>query len=194
MDSLVDRCLRDAAQVVGKIGTSDNPGWAAPSPCAGWTVRQAGNHLIGSITVLARIAEGETLPPGELDPQLMANTERLGPDPADTIHELADRVAAAFADPRFLERRFDQPAPDVTGEVIATITLVESLVHGWDVATGAGVAYQPDSEVVKAVRAFVTVAVGDAQREQGLFGPAVPTPEPADPFVALLGHLGRRVG
>jgi hypothetical protein len=68
------------------------------------------------------------------------------------------------------------------------------LVHGWDLAAGAGIAYHPDGEVVNAVRAFATAVVDADRRERGLFGPAVATPPDADPFTALLGHLGRRAG
>src|SRR5205823_8864519 len=63
---LLDRSLGNVVQLLGEI---DKAGWAAASPCAGWTVREAGNHLAGSLTVLARIAEGESLTPDELDPR-----------------------------------------------------------------------------------------------------------------------------
>ena len=188
---LLERSVRYAAQVLGKI---DKAGWTAPSPCVGWTVWQAGNHLAGSLAALVRIAEGDRLAPAELDPERMAATDHLGTDPAAAVSALADRAVTVFGSQDTLDRHFDQPVPDAPGLVLANIALLESLVHGWDVASGAGVDYQPDQDVVNAVRGFATMAVGDAQRQQGLFGPAVPTPADAVPLAVLLGHLGRRSG
>lgn len=188
---LLDRCVRDIAQLVGKI---DEPGWGAASSCDGWTVRQAANHLAGSLTALLKIVGGGRLTPEELDPQRQADTDHLGGNPSALFHDLADRALVTFANPDVLTRQFDQPAPNISGEALANLTLLESLVHGWDVAAGAGVTYQPDDDVVNTVRGFATVAIGDAQRQQGLFGPVVPTAAHAKPLEALLGHLGRRAG
>jgi uncharacterized protein (TIGR03086 family) len=185
---LLDRSLRTVTELVGMI---DKAAWAAPSPCADWTVRQAGNHLAGSLSVLVRIAEGESLPPAELDAERMAGIDLLGADPVAALSAIADRARVVFADPATLGRTFDQPVPGATGELVANIALLESLVHGWDVATGAGIDYRPDGDVVNAVQAFATMVVTDAQRAQGLFGPAVPTPAHAEPLTTLLGHLGR---
>jgi uncharacterized protein (TIGR03086 family) len=186
---LLDRSLRDTAVIMTKI---DKAGWSSASPCSAWSVRQVGNHLAGSIDVLARIVSGERLDPEQLDSQRLADTDRLGTDPAASLRDLADRALVAFSADGVLERSFDQPAPDFTGQMVINVALLEALVHGWDLAEGAGLDYQPDEAVVDAVHGFATVAIGEGQREQGLIGPAVPTPADADPFTALLGHLGRR--
>ncbi|HEV2779665.1 MAG TPA: TIGR03086 family metal-binding protein [Actinophytocola sp.] len=186
---LLERSLSDTADLVGTI---DAAGWAAPSRCAGWTVRQTGNHLVGGLTLLARIVEGDAVDPSELDAQRMADTDHLGADPAAAVRGIAKRILAAFGNPETLERRFPLPAPDVPGQAIANICLLESLIHGWDIAAGAGVAYHPDPAAIAAVRDFAAVTVGDEQRARGLFGPPVPTPPDADPFTATLGFLGRR--
>jgi uncharacterized protein (TIGR03086 family) len=186
---LIDRTVRVDARMLGAI---DEAGWAAPSSCAGWTVREAANHLAGSLTALVRIAEGHVLTPDELNPN--QQTDLLGADPVAALTALAERTRVVFADQEVLARTFEQPVPGATGELLANIVLLESLVHGWDVATGAGVAYHPDADVVDTVHAFATMIVGDQQREHGQFGPPVPTPAHADPLTALLGHLGRRAG
>lgn len=188
---LIDRSVRDNARM---LGTIDKAGWAAASECAGWTVRKAGNHLVGSLAAIVRVAEGHVLIPDELDPRWQHETDLLGADPVATLTDLADRARVVFADQEVLARTFDQPIPGINGELLANIALLETLVHGWDVASGAGVAYQPEGEVVDTVRAFATTVIGDRQREQGQFGPPVPTPAHADSLTALLGHLGRRAG
>lgn len=71
---------------------------------------------------------------------------------------------------------------------LATISMLETLVHGWDIASGAGAPYKPDFAVITAVWEYAKTAIGEAPRG-GPFGPVVPAE--ADPFTALLGHLGR---
>lgn len=188
---LLDRSVRDVARLLGKI---DESGWAAASPCAGWTVRQTANHLAGSLTSLLRIADGQVLTEEELDPDRSAGVDLLGDDAVAVFQDFADRARATFADPGVLQRQFEQPIAGASGELVANIALLESLVHGWDVASGAGIAYQPDEDVVNTVRTFATTVVGDRERGKGLFGPAVPTPAHAEPLPALLGHLGRHAG
>lgn len=181
------------AEVTAVFGRIDRAGWAAPSPCSGWTVRQAGNHLLGGLTMLLRIVGEEPVRHDELDPQQLADTDRLGADPAEALRALATRARSAFSDPDILGRHYDLPAPGITGQLIGTIVAMETLVHGWDVATGAGVDYRPDETVVAAVHAFATAVVDDGQRARGLFGPPLATGPDAGRLTALLGHLGRSV-
>jgi uncharacterized protein (TIGR03086 family) len=188
---LLETALGEVAAVFGRI---DGAGWVAPSPCTGWTVRQTGNHLLGGLTVLLRIVGEEPVRPDELDPQLLANTDRLGDDPVAALGGLAARAVPAFGSPDILERHYDLPAPGITGQLIGTVATLETLVHGWDVATGAGVDYRPDEAVVATVHAFAAAAVDATQRAKGLFGPAVAVGADAAPFTALLGHLGRSAG
>jgi hypothetical protein len=54
------------------------------------------------------------------------------------------------------------------------------------------VPYRPDAAVVSPVKEFSEQAIGDEQRRSGLVGPAYRTGPDAEPFTALLGHLGRR--
>jgi hypothetical protein len=44
---------------------------------------------------------------------------------------------------------------------------------------------------VAAVRDFAGTAIGDEQRQRGLFGPALPTDAYAEDYTRLLAHLGR---
>ena len=167
-------------------------GFAAVSPCAGWTVRQVGTHLIGSLQLLARVAEGETVAQGEFDAHSMAATDHLGPDPVAAFRAVAERSITVFTLPDTLERRYAFPPGSTPGAVLANISMLESVVHGWDLARGAGAPYQVDQTVVEAVGAFASRAIGDEQRRAGLFAAAVPTAADASPLTTLLGHLGRR--
>ena len=74
---------------------------------------------------------------------------------------VAKRSAAAFSLPDTLDQRFPFLPGPTPGITLANISLLESLVHGWDIATGAGLPYRPDGAVVAAVHAFASKAIGD---------------------------------
>jgi uncharacterized protein (TIGR03086 family) len=185
---LLERCFHDTATVLAAITPA---GFAAPSPCTGWTVRQVGNHLVASLILLARAAEGETVDPADFDGHTMAHSDRLGADPAAAFHAATQRSTAVFKLPDTLDRAYPFPPGPTPGVVLANLSLLESLVHGWDLARRAGLPYPADPAVVAAVRTFATQAVGDQQRQAGLFA-AVPVETTAEPITALLAHLGRR--
>jgi uncharacterized protein (TIGR03086 family) len=181
---LFERALRDTADMLDRVGQE---GWDAPSPCAGWTVRQTGNHLAGGLAFLTRIVDGDRIDPAE---QGGAEVDHLGSDPAESLRAIGKRTVAVFGAPGVLDRVFALP-PDMPGIGIANICLLETLVHGWDIASGAGVTYRPDAAVVAAVRDYSATITGPRRRAD-LFGPPVPTAPEADPFAATLGQLGRQ--
>jgi uncharacterized protein (TIGR03086 family) len=185
---LLNRSYRDVAALLAAI---DDPGWAAASPCTGWTVRRVGNHLVASLTLLARIAEGEAVGMAEFDGEAMARADHLGTDPVAAFTTAAERSAAAFTLPGTLDRLFPFPPGPTPGSDLACLSLLESLVHGWDIAQGAAAPYRPDGAVVAAAHEFASRSIGDEQRRAGLFGAPCPTDAGADAFTALLGHLGR---
>src|SRR3989440_3839402 len=186
---LLERCYRDTAGVLSAITAA---GFAAPSPCTGWTVRQVGNHLVASLVLLARVAGGDSAAPAEFDANAMADTDHLGPDPATAFRAATQRSTAVFTLPDTLQRSYPFVSGPTPGIVLANISLLESLVHGWDLARGAGLPYPSDPAVVTAVRDFSAQAIGDQQRQAGLFAEAVVVNPDTQPLKALLAHLGRR--
>ncbi|SMD24974.1 DinB family protein [Kibdelosporangium aridum] len=105
--------------------------------------------------------------------------------------ETAAELIGKFGDSACWSSRSTFPAPGTTGLQLASISTLEVLVHGWDMASGAGVPYQPDDAVVRAVQTYAMSAISEAPRG-GPFGPVVSVAADADPFTALLGYLGRR--
>ncbi|GAA0405297.1 hypothetical protein Acor_23020 [Acrocarpospora corrugata] len=178
--------------LVGRIlGQITPQGWAAASPCRKWTVRQSANHLTGALLILARVAEGRQVEAAEFDAQHQADTDHLGADPAAAFAAVAARSVAAFAAPGALEADHAFMGTRTPGAVLASISLLESLVHGWDIATGAGLDYPADAEVVLAAWQHAATGVGDHQREAGQFAAVLPVLPTADPLTRLLAHLGR---
>lgn len=147
--------------------------WSAPSPCDGWTVRAVADHLVDAMRTFASVVDGG--PAGPADRGDLAGAYRAA----------ADRCLAVFTDPGVLAASHPFPFGPAPGSVIARISASESLVHGWDVARGAGVPYAPAPEVVESVLA----TLGPPPAE-GMYAPPV-TPSSDDPFVVLLAKLGR---
>lgn len=147
--------------------------WTAPSPCAGWTVRDVANHLVDAMCTFAAAVDG-------------GPAEYAGDDPAGAYRAAADRCLAVFEDPAVLAASHPFPFGPTPGSVIAQISESESLVHGWDVARGAGVAYSPAPEAVEAV-----LARSDGPpTTEGMFAPPV-TPSSGEPLTVLLARMGR---
>ena len=189
--SLLERAYDTTTRLLARL---PQDALSAPSPCAGWTVRQVGNHLVGGLSLLTRVAEGETAPEHEFDTQLTAETDHLGDDPAAALRAVADRSLAALRVPGALQRRFPfMGGSELPGVALANICLLESIVHGWDIARGAGLDLDVSDDLVAAAREFARVRITDESRG-GRFGPAVAVSSEATAFVALLGHLGRRAG
>ena len=147
--------------------------WSAPSPCEGWTVHDVAKHLADVMCTFAAAVDGG---PGTCqDDDLVAG-----------YREGAARCLAVFEDAAVLAASHPFPFGPTPGSVIAHISMSESLVHGWDLARGAGVPYAPAPEVVSAV-----LAKSDGPPPaEGMYAPPL-TPSSDDPMTVLLARLGR---
>lgn len=148
--------------------------WDVPSPCDGWTVRDVVNHLVSVMRVFAAAVDG-----GDAD-------EYAGDDPAGAYRAAADRCLAVFTDPEVLAAPHPFPFGPTPGAVIAGISRSESLVHGWDIARGAGVPYAPPPEVV----AELLAEPAGEPPAPDMYAPPV-TPADDQPLTVLLARLGR---
>lgn len=156
----------------------------APSPCAEWTVRNVADHLIGALEIFAGLAEGETT----VD---FTALERQHTELTSAFDEASKRCMAAFNEPGILETELPFPGGSAPASLHAHIAVSESLIHGWDLATGAGLDYTPDPSVVTAIAEFQHQGDEAERRAEGMYGPAVAAPKHADEFGRLLAFLGR---
>jgi uncharacterized protein (TIGR03086 family) len=166
-----------------------------PTPCAGWDLRALLEHMTGQDHGFAAAVRAARTG-GDADVSAFA-PRQLGPSPATTVATGLDEVVAAFADgaespvllPEFGARL---PLP-----IVAGMHLVDTLVHGWDVAAalGAQAAYSAglDAEVVAAALDMAEQVPDDASREApgAPFGHALTAPADADPWTRTLTLLGR---
>jgi len=173
------RALELTTSLVEQVGPEDA---ARPTPCPPWDLSALLSHMIGQNYGFAAAVSSDT----DSDAPLTAFAPRTpGQRPARDWSTSAQVLADAFAGcdlerPVLLaeistEQRF--PAWMAIG-----FQLLDTVVHGWDVATALEVAYRPDDELVATTLGLAQLVPAGPAREQpgAAFAPALPLDEGAD--------------
>jgi uncharacterized protein (TIGR03086 family) len=195
MENIVELHRRTVAGIRPVLARLDAADLGLPTPCAGWDLRALLEHMTGQdhgFAAAVRAAhDGGEVGESEFAPR------PLGPSPAETLAAGLDEVVAAFAagaDAPVLLAEFDRRVPLA---IVAQMHLIDTLVHGWDVAATLGVqddyAAALDAEVVAAALAMSEQIPDDEYRETpgASFAHALPAPDDADPWTRVLTLLGR---
>jgi uncharacterized protein (TIGR03086 family) len=179
--------LDGATQLVEAVGADQ---WDRPTPCAQWSVRQLVNHLVGGNRLFTRVLSGKPLPPRE---QLgrRGDDDQLGNDPAGAFRTSADELLAAFRSPGVLERVHTVPAGTLPGPAVLHLRVVETLVHGWDLARATGRPLPFPDGIVEPELAFTADLLGRLPEGRQPFGPSQPVTGDAPPIDRLAALLGR---
>jgi uncharacterized protein (TIGR03086 family) len=195
MENIVELHRRAVAGIRPVLDRVDPADLDRPTPCADWDLRALLEHMTGQdhgFAAAVRAAHDG----GEVDVAEFA-PRPLGPSPAGTLATGLDEVVTAFAtgaDAPVLLPEFGVRLPL---PVVAQMHLIDTLVHGWDVAAALGVpdgyVAQLDADVVAAALAMSEQIPDDESREApgAAFGHAVPAPDGADPWTRVLTLLGR---
>ncbi len=151
----------------------------APTPCAGWTVRDLVDHVVGGNCRMAG-----------LDP----------PRPTDLpgwidAHAASARAAQeAFAAPDGLTRMMAMPFGTVPGSVVIGLRTTDALTHAWDLARAVGLPTDLDPELAAETLVAARQRVGPDLRGPGRPFAAEQPCDPARPAAdQLAAFLGRRV-
>ena len=149
------------------------------TPCAEWTVRDLLEHMIGVVDGLGAVVSGRAREPFT-----------LSADPAGQIYAAATRAMVGWRTPGVLDRIIDARPGPMPGHALASINLLDTATHTWDLATATGQpSALPDDLATAALEA--SRAIVDAELRPGRFGPEVPAPAGATPTEALVAFLGR---
>ncbi len=179
---LLNRAARSVEALLARIEVDDD---VRATPCPEMTVSQVAAHLIGGMRGFTTVAEGGELRfDAELDPSFI--DER----PAAAFRMAADDLLAALGAPGRIEASYAMPWGPTTGAQLLGFELIETVVHGWDIACGLGISLQVDRDVAEATLAGARRWVDDSVRVPGMFGPAVPV-DGGTPLEELVGFLGR---
>ena len=167
--------------VTGLVEGLDDRQLASSTPCAGFTVEGVLAHMIGGARQFSAAFRGEEVAAGELPDDLVA-----------AFPGAMDDLESAIGSPGALERTIAAPFGEVSGETFARFVALDGLVHGWDLATATGQAYDPPEDVVSDVDGFARVALTDDLRDGDTFAMAVEPPADASALVRLVAFTGRR--
>jgi uncharacterized protein (TIGR03086 family) len=85
------------------------------------------------------------------------------------------------------------PFGEVSGDLFARFVVLDGLVHGWDLATATGQAYEPPDALVGEVEAFARGAIAPEMRDGDTFAGATEPPGDASPIERLAAFTGRKL-
>jgi uncharacterized protein (TIGR03086 family) len=151
----------------------------APTPCTDYRVRDLANHLLGTSEALRRVGAGEELDPA--DPWGTAG-DHMGADWRRTLAAQLSGLADGWSR--------DEPWSDAQQAGTGDMALVEVMLHGWDLARGAGQRVRYDDAAVARADAILG-EIGQSGRDAGIFGPEVTLTDEASAFDRMLAKSGR---
>lgn len=191
-DGPIDLMPAAAARVSDVVAAIAGDRWVSPSPCTRWNVREVLNHLASEHLWAPHLLRGETLE----DVGSRYDGDVLGADPVAAWTEAIAASVLAWADAGASADTGAATVHTSLGPIplreYAHQMLVDLTVHGWDLATGADVAYQPHPDAVRRCLEYEQPRV-ETSGTAGIFRPPVPT-DSVDPFDRLLSLLGRQPG
>ena len=153
------------------------------TPCEGWDVREAVNHLIGGQHYFAACAKGHGL-------------ESAGDPPDFSAGDLVEghRAAAAACADAFTPEALGQTLPtfrgEVPGAVLFSIATMENVLHAWDAGRGAGLDPTVPDDIAQPVLDVVAM-IAPGARGQG-FDDEVAVPDDAPMTARIVAMAGRR--
>jgi len=144
MDGL-DSLDRARSEFERRLRAVETEQWSFDTPCAGWTVRDVVNHVVGgnhmAVALLAGASRDEA--------RAVRGVDGLGDDPIAAFVPSADELAASFAAPGARDRICHHGVGDIPGEQLLGFRTADYALHGWDVARAIGGDEQLDDAVVE---------------------------------------------
>jgi len=180
--SLLENVMDKCGDIIAGV-TDDQRG--QPTPCPDYDVAAMIDHIVGWVRVFEAGANGRTL---DDDPAQY----RAGPDPTGEFRAAAAGIVASWRDEGLDRKVAMSSGAEIDGVMAFNMTLMEYLVHGWDlaVATGQPVPYTEAEAAAVLERAEVTLP--PEYRGEGMsFGHAVPIAGDAPAVDRLVAFLGR---
>lgn len=156
---------------------------AFPTPCQEWNVRELLNHMVGGNRSYAGIARRNQRrrAPGE---------DVLGEDPVEAYRQSAEDIKQAWSDPLLLDEMLPSHLGEMSGRTVLGIHLVETVGHGWDLATATGQQTQFDPDIVQAAIEIVQGVLTELPRGTW-FGPQLEAGDDLSEIDRLAAFLGR---
>ena len=173
--------LAGTGDVIEGVGDDQ---WGLPTPCPDYDVSTLVDHILGWAEPFAAGANGEKF---EGDPPAY----RRGNDPAGDFRAAADRIVAGWEEHGF-DRQVSLGGGESPGATAFNMTLMETLTHGWDLATATGQKMPWSDEEAAEVLARAEKTLPAEYRGDGMpFGDIVDVPDTAPAADRVAAFMGR---
>ena len=182
---ITDLLLDSLADFGARVRAVPADRWEAPTPCREWSVRDLVNHLVGEHLWAAHLLRGESL--DEVGDRY--DGDLVGEDPVAAWSAAEASSSTAWKGLVSLDQPVTVSAGQTSAQAYAEEMLLDLVVHGWDLARGAGQDEAMKPAALAHVLDFVSANV-DNWKDTGMFAPPVQTAS-ADPQDRLLALLGR---
>ena len=182
---IVRRACESTKRVLDAVDADDLD---RPTPCRSWTVSGVINHVVGSASYFADVAEAGEVADIDEDPDF---TDK---DFKDIFGRESARLVAAFEAPGAMNKIMKLPIGDLPGSVCVWIASGDLFTHGWDLAKATGQSTDLDPELAEAILARMYTTLPDSMRGpdgEAPFGHKVEVPASAPAADRLAGYLGR---
>ena len=157
------------------------------TPCSNFTTKELLNHIIGGHYFFADVVAGKPVDADAPVPDL------AGDDPASAYEASSKMILDVVSAPDFFAGSYTFPFGTLAGPAAMGIALLESVAHGWDLATATGQDATVDPMVASMLLAGARQAISpEIRNESGNpFGPEIAVPDSASPTDKLVAFLGR---
>jgi uncharacterized protein (TIGR03086 family) len=155
-----------------------------PTPCTKFSVHDVIDHMIvlgGSFSYWFR---------GEQAPELKA-PDVYGSVPASEFRAVMDDLLDAARSPGAMERTISAPVGEMPGSTFAQFVAFDGLIHGWDLASATGLAYELPAAVIASVDEFARRTLTAEMRDGDTFKAATTAPDDASQLERLVAFSGR---
>lgn len=163
------------------------------TPCSQWSVLDLFNHLIGGLEFTAGCITGNV---PDIRPNEAESSYRDETDIAVLIrayHTAVDRALELAGNPGALERTAMTPFGEMPVARIMVGTVLDQLVHCWDLAQATGQDTSLDNGMVEfAYGMLVSGGFADMGRQAGFVGPEISVPDDSSLQDKMIGYMGRQ--
>jgi uncharacterized protein (TIGR03086 family) len=163
----------------------------ASTPCDRWDLRKLLNHTLGAIEVVAAAVEGDHVLT-EAGAHSLADQERIGDDPLTAYTEMTVWALKVWREPGALDRDCASERGPIAARDGAAVTLMEVVVHGWDIAQSTGENVPIPPHLAEPIHAFAQRWPHVEGQRGSMYAPAIAGgTTPSDRLLGLLGRKSR---
>ena len=160
--------------------------WGNATPCPDWTVRDVAVHVINGFRLVPALLAQEPVDPDDRNQDMLeANLTEAG-------SAALEAAVAALGRPGALDAEVNAPAGVMPARMFALVRMADTVIHTWDLSSGAGTDTTIPAQLVEAVTMSSPPAFLDGARRAGVFGPPIDVDPGADKQTILLALYGRR--